>query len=138
MQQQLAEILFLELKDSNDENKIKLYTIIGIVISGFISIIIAYLIPSVVEIWYTIGSLFIPGIIFPVISAYYQRLKISKNIILIEMIGAVLVSVCYFAIRGNFSQGILSELEPMLVGLSFAVFIHCYGLLFKLFSVNQR
>lgn len=134
----ISRDFIFRIKRSPDENKIKFYTIIGLMISGIISIIIAYFIPSVVEIWYTIGSLFIPAIILPVISAYYQRLKISKNIILIEMIGAVLVSVCYFVIRGNFSQGILSELEPMLVGLGFAVLIHCYGLLFKLFSVNQR
>ena len=57
------DFIFRVNKNSKEE-KIKSYTVIGIIISGIISILIAYFIPSVVEIWYTIGSLFIPGIIF--------------------------------------------------------------------------
>ena len=70
------DFIFKIIKNPNEE-KLKCYTIIGIIISGIISIVIAYLIPSVVEIWYTIGSLFIPGIILPVISAYYPKIRIT-------------------------------------------------------------
>ncbi len=70
--------------DLNDE-KLKYYTSIGIIISGIVAIVISYFIPSVVQIWYTIGSLFIPAIIPAVVSAYYSKFRIAKNIMLIEM-----------------------------------------------------
>ena len=79
------DFIFRVNKNSKEE-KIKSYTVIGIIISGIISILIAYLIPSVVEIWYTIGSLFIPGIILPVISAYYPKLRISSKLIITEIV----------------------------------------------------
>jgi SSS family solute:Na+ symporter len=121
----------------SEDNKLKYYTVWGIIISGILSIMIAYLIPSVVEIWYTIGSLFIPGIILPVISAYYENFRISKNILIMEMIGAVILSTIWILIKPNFSNPIIVEIEPMLVGLTFAVLIHFYGLFRKSFFLNK-
>ena len=71
------DFIFRIKKDFNELN-LKHYTVIGLIISGSIAIILAYLIPSVIEIWYTIGSLFIPGIILPVISAYYPKRKCCR------------------------------------------------------------
>ena len=82
------DFIFRVNKNSKEE-KIKSYTVIGIIISGIISILIAYFIPSVVEIWYTIGSLFIPGIILPVISAYYPKLRIASKLIITEILFAI-------------------------------------------------
>ena len=129
------DFIFKIYKDSKDE-KVKTYTIIGIVLSGIISIIIAYTIPSVVEIWYTIGSLYIPGIILPVISAYYPKLRISYKIIVIEIVLAISCSAIWLEIR-NLTTGIVSEIEPMLVGLFIAVIVHSSGLLRKHFSLNK-
>lgn len=125
------------IKKSADDNKLKSYTIIGLIISGLLSIIIAFLIPSVVEIWYTIGSLFIPSIILAVISAYYLRFKISNRILIVEMIGSVLVSVIWLLIRDFYLFGFWKEIEPMLVGLAFAIIIHCIGLILKFSSFNK-
>lgn len=134
----ISRDFIFRISKSSDEKKLKKYTVIGLIISGIISIIIAYLIPSVVEIWYTIGSLFIPAIIIPVISAYYPRFQISKKLIMVEMSGAILFSVIWLFVRNKFLQGYLFEIEPMLVGLVFAVFVHCIGLLNKSFSFKQR
>lgn len=130
------DFIFRIKKDAKEE-KIKSYTIIGIVISGFISILIAYVIPSVVEIWYTIGSLFIPGIILPVISAYYTKLRISSKLIITEITLAVCLSTMWLAIR-NTLEGILSEIEPMIIGLLVAFLIHGFGLLRKSFTLDKR
>jgi len=112
-----------------DESKLKSYTIIGLIISGILAIILALLIPSVIEIWYTIGSLFIPAIILPVVSAYYPKLRIDKKYLLIEMIAAIAGSTIWYLIRNNFtSHHLLSEVEPMLVGLLLAFVIHLTGL----------
>lgn len=117
-------------------DKIKFYTIIGIIITSVLSVIIAYTIPSVVQIWYTIGSLFIPGIILPVISAYYPRIIIANKIIMVEIVLAVLSGTIWLVIRTNF-QGLIYEIEPMLIGVTVAFLIHSIGLISKSFSFNK-
>mgnify|MGYP003492518680 FL=1 len=123
------------LNKNSKEEKIKSYTVIGIIISGIISILIAYLIPSVVEIWYTIGSLFIPGIILPVVSAYYSKLRITSKWIITEIVFAISFGLMWFYFRDTFSE-ILSEIEPMIIGLFAALLIHTFGLLRKSVSLN--
>jgi len=130
------DFIFRINKNSKEE-KIKSYTVIGIIISGIISILIAYFIPSVVEIWYTIGSLFIPGIILPVISAYYPKLRIASKLIITEILFAISFGLMWFYFRETFS-GMLSEIEPMIIGLLAALLIHTFGLLRKFVSLNQR
>jgi SSS family solute:Na+ symporter len=128
------DFIFRVNKNSKEE-KIKSYTVIGIIISGIISILIAYFIPSVVEIWYTIGSLFIPGIIFPVISAYYPKLRIASKLIIIEVLFAISFGLMWFYFRSSFT-GMLSEIEPMIIGLIAAILIHTFGLLRKSVSLK--
>jgi len=113
----------------NDESQLKNYTIIGLVISGIVALLLAYFIPSVIEIWYTIGSLFIPGIILPVVSAYYPKLRVLNKIILIEMVMAFMSSTIWYFLRNEISaHSLLIELEPMIVGLFVAIGVHLFGL----------
>lgn len=127
-----------KLSTKKDENKLKKFTIIGLIISGALSIIIAYLIPSVIEIWYTIGSFCIPGMILPVVSAYYPKFRINNKILFIEMIAAVFCSIIWYFFRSNFFlEGFLNEVEPMLVGLFAALIIHLTGLIKKSKSITN-
>ncbi len=127
---------FYRISKDDTESNLKVYTIIGLIISGGIAILLAYFIPSVIEIWYTVGSLFIPGIILPVVSAYYPKLRVSQKIILIEMIAAFLSSTIWYFVRGEFSGiSLVNELEPMLVGLLFAVGIHFIGIILKKYKI---
>jgi solute:Na+ symporter, SSS family len=117
----------------SEERRLKLYTIIGLIISGIISLILSYLIPSVIEIWYLIGSICIPGIILAVISAYYPKIKIPSGFMVAEMIIAVGTSITWYFIREKFSAvSIVNSLEPMIIGLFFALTTHVIGLCFKI------
>jgi SSS family solute:Na+ symporter len=120
------------IKKFNIEEKLKSYTVYGLLVSAFISVILAWAIPSVIEIWYTIGSLCIPGIIITVVSSYYSKIKINDKIMLVEMISAVLISIAWYFLRDEFAGTILLEVEPMLAGLLTAALIHCYGMLIKI------
>jgi SSS family solute:Na+ symporter len=117
------------MRKAGSEQKLKSYTIIGLVISGLLSILLAYKIPSVIEIWYTLGSLCIPAIIPAVVSAYYPKIRIGNNLMVIEMIAAVTLSTTWYLLReGGIITGPLYEIEPMVIGLFSAVIIHLYGL----------
>lgn len=133
----LGRDFFYNLSGNKNESDLKKYTMYGLILSGVIAIIIAWIIPSVIEIWYTIGSMFIPGIIFPVAGAYFERIKISSKITIIEICISVLASFLWFLLRdymGIFS----SESEPMIAGLSAAVIIHIYGLIKKADKMSYR
>ena len=73
----ISRDFLFKLSKKPDEKKLKVFAMYGLLISGAISVLLAYFIPSVIEIWYTIGSICIPGIILPVISSYYSKLKIE-------------------------------------------------------------
>jgi SSS family solute:Na+ symporter len=115
--------------ESEDKNLIQ-FTRLGIVVTLTISIITAYYFESVVQLWYTIGSICIPGIILLVVSSYYPKLKVNSKIALYEIIIGVSSSVIWLLVRDNFSQNeFLSQLEPMIIGLILAFVIHFLGLL---------
>ena len=123
------DFIFRIKKDAK-EAKLKSYTVLGLALSGIIALILAYEIPSVIEIWYTVGSLCIPSIILPVISSYYPGIKVNRKIILTEMITAIIASTTWYFVRNNFVDSDIYVLEPMLVGLFAAVFIHLIGILY--------
>lgn len=128
----ISKDLIYKIKKESNEAKLKYYTVLGLFISGVLSGFLAYFIPSVVEIWYTVGSLFIPGIILPVVSAYYSKLKIGNRLIITEIVTATGASFIWLIIR----ERILLEsefyvIEPMIVGVFAAMLIHGTGLFMK-------
>jgi solute:Na+ symporter, SSS family len=118
------------LSERKKDSDLRKFTVWGLLISGLLAIIIAYIIPSVIEIWYTIGSLFIPGIIFPVISAYYPKMKISSSYIIAEIVFSLLGGLIWLLVR-EYSGEVFIQLEPMIVGLITAAIIHSAGLIKK-------
>lgn len=114
-------------KDVNDI-KLKQYTIYGLTLTAILAVIIALSIPSVIEIWYILGSICIPGIILLIFGAYFDKLTVAPSIAFIEIIVAVSISVLWLIIRGTiFTTGWLNEIEPMIVGLTAGIIIHTYG-----------
>ncbi len=114
------------LKDSD----MIFYTKIGIIFTSLISLLIALFFESVVEMWYTIGSICIPGLILLVIGAYFPKYKVNGKFALIEILIGVCVSIIWLIFRNRFN-GFLSTIEPMIVGFSVALVIHLFGVLNK-------
>lgn len=124
----LGKDFIYEIKKESSEKLLRNYVSISVLVSGIISILICLLIPSVVQIWYILGSLFIPGIIIAVISSYYPKFKVNNSLMTLEIIIGVSFSVIWLMIKKNFTETILFEIEPMLVGLIAVIIIHIYGL----------
>jgi SSS family solute:Na+ symporter len=102
----IGRYFIFRIKKDAKEAQLKSYTVTGLAISGIIALILAYSIPSVIEIWYTVGSLCIPTIILPVVSSYYPAIKVNSKVIVIEMITALAASTTWFFIRDNFDYEI--------------------------------
>ncbi len=117
------------VKTNSSSTKLKSYTRIGLTVSGFLSIIIAYLMPSVIELWYTIGTICIPGLILPVIGSYYRRLKISNKLTLVEIVFGFFFSGVFYLIKTIFQNITFFQIvEPMLSGLVVSILVHLFGL----------
>lgn len=118
---------------SNDNNlDIVKTTKYGILLTVIISVIIAYYFESVVELWYTIGSICIPGIILLVISSYYTKFRISQKLAFYEIIIGVFSSITWLYLRDYFYENeFLSQLEPMIIGLFLTILVHLYALIVK-------
>jgi SSS family solute:Na+ symporter len=100
-----------------------------LIAAGLVGVILALLIPSVIELWYTIGSLFIPSLIFLIVGSYYEKFEISRRIAIVEMITAIIVGMLWMILRDNeLLASSFYEIEPMIVGLISAFLIHMVGM----------
>jgi len=121
----VARDFIFRLDKKQDESLLKKYTFIGLIISGIIALVLAYLIPSVIDIWYLLGSICVPGIILPIISAYYSKIFIKGKLIFIEMIFSVSISMLWYFVRGNFKDVfLLKDVEPLIAGLFVSLVFH--------------
>jgi solute:Na+ symporter, SSS family len=127
----LGKDIICRIKNITDDKNF--YTKIGILVTSVLSILIAVLIPSVVQIWYTIGSLTIPSLLIGLISSYFKKLTIDKRYIFSAMIVSFLFSFASF-IFGNINKidgtpSYFFNLEPMFPGLFSGLLIYFTGLI---------
>ena len=114
-----------EPEENNSYNKL------GMIVSVAFSFLIAILIPSVVNIWYTFGTLIIPALLISIVSSYFDRLHVHSKYIFRAMVSSFSVSFIFFII------GLLNKsggepvyplsLEPMYPGLLVGLIIYFIG-----------
>ena len=117
-----------KIKPGIVKNELKKFTRIGLLITSIVSIIFAYYAQSVISLWYTIGSICIPGLIFVVIGSYYERFRLGKDFAMLQVVLSTTVSIVWWMMRSNFSTiPIINELEPMILGIITALIIQVLG-----------
>ncbi|MDI6767945.1 MAG: sodium:solute symporter family protein [Bacteroidota bacterium] len=105
------------------------YTKISLIASFFLSVVIALLIPSVIKIWYTIGTVVIPGLLVPLMASYFLRFKIDAQYAFLAMLLGWLTSLCWLIVGQIFmnTNGYPLGIEPMYPGLFVSFFIWSLG-----------
>ncbi len=122
----------------NENSQIK-YTRYGLAAASLISILLAGFIDSVIQLWYTIGTICIPGIIILIAGAYYEKLRVSSKFAAVEMITGISVSILWLVLRPYFSDfEFLSEIEPMIFGMTAAVLVHVFGMFNRGFFLKHK
>ena len=108
-----------------DEATEKKFTRMGMIVSFALSMALSLLIPSVIQMWYTIGTVVIPGLLVPLMAAYFERWRISAGYAFAAMLSGWLVSLAWL-LAGQFNGGAYPlGVEPMYPGL--IVSIACWG-----------
>ena len=89
----------------------------GLIIISFFSLIISYLLPSVVTLFYTLGSVLIPGLILPFLYSLKQDNKLIKKNITQWMTIPIFVSAFWFMLSKVTNQLPLG-MEPFYPGMA--------------------
>ncbi|MBM4172044.1 MAG: sodium:solute symporter family protein [Ignavibacteria bacterium] len=131
------DLVYKRSRKKNEE-KIVIFTKYGLLVSSIISIAFAYFIKSVISIWYLVGSVFIPGLIFLIISSYYNKFQISNRLATLEIITASVVSLLWIIMKIVLNTELLPNIEPMIIGLFSAFIIHTYGLRKSFFFLPKK
>ncbi len=98
----------------------------GLIITAVLSILLAVTLPSVVSLWYTIGSLIIPGLLLPFLFTFKQRFTISPIPALMWLVLPVAVSLGWYLtsfIIHDYPFG----LEPFYPGLLVSIIFYQFG-----------
>jgi len=109
-----------------------------LILTALVSVILVLLFPSVIKLWYVIGSLFIPPMLLPLLGAYFKTFRISGRQTLICMILVFFVSLTSFAF--GWSHAINGQpvyplgIEPFFPGL---IVSFLFYLLFHSFKKNR-
>jgi len=105
-------------------------TRVGLAISLAASIPVAVLMPSVIEIWYTVGTVTIPGLIVPVLAAYSRRWRLpAKSAFLSMLLGWSTSAGWWIAgILWGGPGGVVLGIEPIYPGLAASLLAAAPGL----------
>ena len=99
----------------------------GLVIISFLSLFLAFAVPSVVGLFYVIGSVLIPGLILPfVFTLWNEKITISERLAGYWIIAPVGVSLIWFSISqisGQAFLGIEAFYPGMVISFLFLLFI---------------
>jgi len=75
----LAGRLLRSSDEPEHQNKVNRWTRIGLVVSALFSVLLALSVPSVVKIWYAIGTAIVPGLLVPLMASYFDPLRIPAR-----------------------------------------------------------
>lgn len=124
--QTLGRDLLVKLFPRTENNTL---TRISTLAAALIGILLIILYPSVIDLWYVIGSVMIPGLLIPVLGVYIRLFSLRKAWVLPTMIGSIGVSL-FWLILGTVSEVsgyTYLGIEPFYPGLATSVLLWLLG-----------
>ncbi|MEW6509531.1 MAG: sodium:solute symporter family protein [Bacteroidota bacterium] len=104
----------------------------GLLVMAVVSVALALLIPSVIRLWYTIGTVIVPGLLIPLVTAYFERWKAGPGFTLASMTAGWVVSLGWLIAGWSQQMGDASHyplgIEPMYPGLVVSLMIWAVGI----------
>ena len=114
------DILWRIQRTKTDSNPVPLIKK-GLVIISFISMFLAFSLPSVVKLFYTLGSILIPGLILPFIVTLWQNEKsIPDGFVIQWILVPVFVSLFWFGLS-QIGQNPFLNIEPFYPGMGISI-----------------
>lgn len=121
------------IRREEGEGNVNRYTQWGLLATAALSIPLAVLIPSVIRLWYTIGTAIIPGLLIPLVTSYFERWKLSPGFAFVTMLLGWLTAMIWLVagwVRQLGSSGVYPlGIEPMYAGLAVSLVVWQLGLI---------
>lgn len=121
------------VRREEDESRVTAYTRWGLVFTGILSIIVCLAVPSVIRQWYTIGTVIVPGLLVPLVTSYFERLRVPAHIALGSMTLGWMTSsgwlVAGWGVEFGTSEHYPLGIEPMIAGFVASLLVWAYGLM---------
>lgn len=124
--QTLGRDLLAKLFPSIPSNRL---TRISVVAAALLGILLIIIYPSVIDLWYVIGSVMIPGLLIPILGVYLRLFTLKKQWLLPTMAGSIGVSLCWLILGTYFNKEGSSflGLEPFYPGLLVSIIFWILG-----------
>lgn len=108
-----------------------LLTRISILVAAVLGIILIIIYPSVIDLWYVLGSVFIPGLLIPVLGVYLSLFKLRRFYVYATLLGCTGASFIWLVLgtvyqTEEFAYAFLG-VEPFYPGLFLAIFFWIIG-----------
>jgi len=87
--------LVWRLREEGSELNVQRYTQWGLLLAAFLAIVLCVIIPSVIQLWYTIGTVVIPGLLVPVVSSYFDNLRMQPRMVVWVMLAGWMTSLLW-------------------------------------------
>ena len=100
-------------EDAGDDTKANIRK--GLVVMAIIAVLLSLSIPSIVRLWYVIGSVIVPGLLFPFLLTFSKRKISSRKII--QVMGIPVIINSLWLIWGNVTGAYPLQIEPFYPGL---------------------
>jgi SSS family solute:Na+ symporter len=131
----LGRDIVWRMRAEQDESNVRRYTQFGLLITAVLSIALSLWSPSVIKLWYTIGTIVIPGLFIPLVTSYFDQWRVSARYAFATMVLGWLTSFGWLLIGWTKELG-SSELypfgiEPMYPGLLVSFVVWGRGVLVK-------
>jgi SSS family solute:Na+ symporter len=109
-------------KDTNSktiiEDKTKNLIKTGLIITSLMSIILAIVLPSAVDLIYKTSSVAIPGLLAPMLISYSKSFTLQSKKVILIIIASSGVSLLSTVLKIYFAEfKIISQIEPMIPGI---------------------
>lgn len=106
-------------------------TRVGTIVAALIGMLLIIIYPSVIDLWYTIGSVMIPGLLIPVLGVYLKLFRLKKRWVLPTMIVSIAVSLGWLILGTALSSGATGHkflgIEPFYPGLATSIILWILG-----------
>lgn len=108
----------------------------GLIIMALLSILLAVLIPSVIQLWFVVGNIFIAPMLLPLLACYYPGLRPGKPYVVANLVIPFLISILFLGLSVSQSSSLTNirywmGIPPMYPGLASSLILFGAGLFFR-------
>jgi SSS family solute:Na+ symporter len=119
-------------RNEQDDSHVNRYTRWGLVGAALLSVILALAIPSVIKLWYAIGTIVIPGLLVPLVTSYFERWRVTPGYAFAAMLTGWSTSLAWLLAGWTQELGNADlyplGIEPMYPGVLLSLLIWGIGL----------